>query len=271
MTTCSKIITAYFSPTHTTKKVCEAIAQELARTMRIPWENRSFTLPQERTEPLKFEEGSLVLIGVPVYAGRVPNFLLKYLNQMEGNGSMGIPVVVYGNRNYDDALIELRDIMESHFIHTIAGGAFIGEHSFSRTLGKDRPDNRDLNKAREFAHVVASTIANDRFRTPVPVKGNVPYRPYMVPQKADGSHKTITKVFPKVSDACNNCGICVNVCPMGSIAPDCHTYTSFCVKCCACVKFCPLGARYYDDETYLFHKKQLEETYTRRAEPETFI
>ena len=184
---------------------------------------------------------------------------------------MGVPIVVYGNRNYDDALIELRDIMEKAHIHTVAGGAFIGEHSFSRTLGQGRPDSQDLNKARSFAQVVASTISNDRYRTPVPVKGNVPYRPYMVPQKADGSHKTITKVFPKVSDACTNCGVCVSVCPLGSIAPDCHTYTTFCVKCCACVKACPVGARYYDDETYLFHKKQLEETYARRAEPETFI
>lgn len=271
MTTCARIITAYFSPTNTTKTVCETIAQELSRTLGIPHESRSFTLPGERTEPLVFPEGSLVILGMPVYAGRVPNFMLKYLTQTEGNGSMGVPIVVYGNRNYDDALIELRDIMEKAHIHTVAGGAFIGEHSFSRTLSQGRPDSQDLNKARSFAQVVASTISNDRYRTPVPVKGNVPYRPYMVPQKADGSHKTITKVFPKVSDACTNCGVCVSVCPLGSIAPDCHTYTTFCVKCCACVKACPVGARYYDDETYLFHKKQLEETYARRAEPETFI
>ena len=133
MTTCARIITAYFSPTNTTKTVCETIAQELSRTLGIPHESRSFTLPGERTEPLVFPEGSLVILGMPVYAGRVPNFMLKYLAQTEGNGSMGIPIVVYGNRNYDDALIELRDIMEKAHIHTVAGGAFIGEHSFSRS------------------------------------------------------------------------------------------------------------------------------------------
>ena len=133
MTTCACIITAYFSPTNTTKTVCETIAQELSRTLGIPHESRSFTLPGERTEPLVFPEGSLVILGMPVYAGRVPNFMLKYLAQTEGNGSMGVPIVVYGNRNYDDSLIELRDIMEKAHIHTVAGGAFIGEHSFSRT------------------------------------------------------------------------------------------------------------------------------------------
>ncbi len=271
MTPCSRIIAAYFSPTHTTKTICETIAEELAHALAVPWESRSFTLPSERAEALTFAEGSLVIVGIPVYAGRVPNFLNNYLAKSKGNGAMGIPIAVYGNRNYDDALIELRDIMENHLIHTVAAGVFIGEHSFSRTLGQGRPDAKDLNKARQFAGIVASAISNGRFRTPVPVKGNVPYRPYMVPQKSDGSRQTITKVFPKVSDSCTNCGLCVTVCPMGSIAPDCRSYTNFCVKCCACVKSCPVGARYYDDETYLFHKKQLEEQFARRAEPETFI
>lgn len=271
MTSCTHITAVYFSPTHTTKTVCETIAKELSLTLGIPWESRSFTLPAERTAPLQFDPASLIIFGVPVYAGRVPNFLGKYIQQTIGNNAMAIPIVVYGNRAYDDALIELRDMLEASHLHTIAAAAFIGEHSFSRILAKGRPDSQDLGKARHFAQAVASAIENNRWRTPIAVKGNVPYRPYMVPQKKDGGHKTITKVFPKINDACTNCGICVQVCPMGAIAPDCHSYTHFCIKCCACVKACPANARYYDDETYIFHKKQLEEQFARRAEPETFI
>lgn len=271
MIPCTHITAVYFSPTHTTKTICKTIAKELSLMLKIPWESRSFTLPDERTEPLQFDEQALVVFGVPVYAGRIPNFLGKFLHQTIGNTAMAIPIVVYGNRAYDDALIELRDILETCHLHTVAAGAFIGEHSFSRTLGGGRPDAKDLNIARHFAHTVASALENNRYHTPIPVKGHVPYRPYMVPQKKDGSHKTITKVFPKVSDACTHCGICASVCPMGAIAPDFHSYTHFCIKCCACVKACPVHARYYDDETYLFHKKQLEEQFARRAEPETFI
>lgn len=271
MTRCTHITVAYFSPTKTTKTVCTTIAQELSHTLGIPWKERSFTLPQERQEPLTFTPDTLVIFGIPVYAGRMPNFLLSYVRQTQGNGAMGIPIVVYGNRNYDDALIELRDLMEASRIHTVAAAAFIGEHSFSYTLGQGRPDTQDLNNARAFAQTAASSITNNRYTTPVHVKGNIPYRPYMVPQKKDGKHQTISKVFPKVSEDCTNCGLCVTVCPLGAIAPDYHSYTHFCVKCCACVKSCPVGARYFDDETYLFHKKQLEETFSRRAEPEKFI
>ncbi|MPN11374.1 hypothetical protein SDC9_158675 [bioreactor metagenome] len=82
----------------------------------------------------------------------------------------------------------------------------------------------------------------------------------------------IRKVKPKTNDKCNNCGICVKVCPMGSISSEnVREYTGICIKCGACIKKCPQNAKYYDDENYLYHKKDLEEEFQRRAEPETFL
>lgn len=129
----------YFSATDTTKKVVTGIAQKISE--KIDWgksiNNIDFTLPGVREKSVSFSEKDLVIFGVPVYAGRVPNVLIKYLNTISGNGALAIPVVVYGNRNYDDALIELKDILESNGFIVIAAGAFIGEHSFSYTLAGD--------------------------------------------------------------------------------------------------------------------------------------
>lgn len=54
-----------------------------------------------------------MIAAVPVYAGRVPNVLLKYLNSMQGYGAKAVPLVLYGNRDYDDALVELTDILRT--------------------------------------------------------------------------------------------------------------------------------------------------------------
>lgn len=53
--------------------------------------------------------GELCVIAVPVYGGRVAATALQRLQRLKGNGSPAILVVVYGNRDYEDALLELRD------------------------------------------------------------------------------------------------------------------------------------------------------------------
>ncbi len=264
----------YFTGTGTTSKVVETLADKLADKLQCEKFTYDFSLPEAREEPMGFLAGDLVIFGVPVIAGRVPNVLLKYLANIEGNGAQGVAVVLYGNRNYDDALIELRDIMEAGNIRTIAAGAFIGEHSFSKVLGAGRPDEKDMNKVCDFAEEIFSKISsNDSFEM-IDVKGTPkPYSGYYQPRDRQGVHIDIRKVKPKTDESrCIKCGKCAKICTMGSIdAEDFSKVTGICIKCCACVKLCPAGAKYYDDEGYLYHQHELEEQWARRAEPETFV
>ena len=265
-----KIWAMYFSATGTTEKIVTYIADELAlreKTEGGKAEKYDFTLPAARESHPEFGANDVVIFGVPTYAGRIPNLLLKYVQSVKAYGALAVPVVLYGNRNYDDSLIELRNIMEENGFHTIAGAAFVGEHSFSRILAAGRPDDKDMAVAKDFA---AKIILEDR--GPVNVKGEDPIRDYYKPKDRDGSFLNILKVKPLTSDACNKCGICAEVCPMGSIDPsDPKIVAGKCIKCCACEKKCPAGAKYFDNKVYLTHKSILEEDYTRRAEPELFL
>lgn len=269
-----RVVSVYFSPTGTTGKVAEHIANNVSKKLSVVMEINNFTLPKERKNKLEFQKGDLIILGTPVYAGRVPNVILPYITKyILAKGALAVPIVVYGNRNYDDALIELRDILEQNGFHTIAAAAFVGEHSFSDTLAANRPDESDMYYAKLFAFDISKRIKNllKVPDTPIKVKGQTPIRTYYTPRDRNGMHINILKVKSKVNESCTKCGICAKVCPMGSIdEKDVTKYTNICIKCGACTKKCPHQSRYYDDEGYLYHLKELEEGYTFRRKPELF-
>ena len=134
----------YFSPTHTTRRVVEATAEVLAERLGAKRATWDFTLPEGREGRPGFLPGDAAVVGVPTYAGLVPAVTEPWLAQLEGEGIPAVPVVTYGNRDFDDALIQLRDILADRGFLPFAAGAFVGEHSFSRILAAGRPDGEDL-------------------------------------------------------------------------------------------------------------------------------
>lgn len=261
----------YFSATDTTKTVVRRIGHMLSQQFSIPVQEDDFTLPNAREQEIACSENELAVIGVPVYAGRVPNKLLPYVSgSIHGNQTPAIPVVLFGNRNYDDALLELRNVMQRNGFCCIAGAAFVGEHSFSYTLGAGRPDAEDLQKADQFATCIARQVSTMQTlpEKPVEVKGYPELRPYYTPKNA----REYLKVKPVVRDTCTECETCAALCPMGSIdVRNVRNYIGPCIKCGACIKKCPQQARYFDNPIYLQHKEELERNFTRRAEVELFL
>ena len=264
--------TMYFSPTGTTKTIIDEISNHILEKQFIKKGIMvDFTLPNSREEVQIFGKDDILLIGLPVYAGRAPNVLLDYLNSIKGENTLAIPVVLYGNRDYDDALIELSDILGKNGFKIIGAASFIGEHSFSKTLAKDRPDRGDLEISLGFADKIYEKIRgkND---TEVKVKGNINYKTYYIPKDEKGRSVDIRKVTPKTDENCIDCKICAEVCPMGSIDyEDVAKLNGICIKCGACIKKCPTSSKYFDDPDYLRHKKELEDGLKLRKEPEIFI
>lgn len=240
-------------------------------------ESHDVTTPRQREEFLSkscFSPEDLVFVGVPVYIGRVPNLIKPFFEKIEGSGAVGIPIVVYGNRNFDDALKELRDILEADGFICPAAAAFIGEHSFSRTLAAGRPDEKDMMLASEFGGKVAGLLAEGKLSGRPELPGNeAPYRFYKAVDD-DGHPFDIRKVKPQTDlSKCSGCGICAEICPMGSIdVSDFSNVSGICIKCGACIKRCPAGAKYISDEEYLKHLSILERNFTReRRSPEFFF
>jgi ferredoxin len=270
-----KIWAAYFTGTLTTKKVVQVIAAKAAEGLKAELADYDFSLPQARSAFPVFNEGELVILGTPTYAGRVPNLLLKSLAGLKGAGALAVPVVLFGNRAYDDALVELRDILQDAGMTAIGAGAFVGEHSFSTTLGKGRPDRKDMKAAEDFGSALAQKVAGlaglpDK---PIEVKGTPkPYGGYYQPRDRQKVLIDIRKMKPVTSPDCNECKLCADICPMGAIdQSNVAEVPGICIKCCACVKRCPKGAKSFTDQGYLYHQHEMEAQYERRAEVEVFI
>ena len=266
---------AFFSPTGNTRKIALALASTLGEVLQIPMVQADFTVPIRRQEPLHFGADEVAVIGLPVYAGRLPNLLLPYLQSLQGDHTPAVFLVTFGNRNYDDALLELGLLLEERGFLPVAAAAFVGEHAFSRELGAGRPDRRDMRLVRDFARDAAGKIQKGESSSvwallkeePRPIK------PYYTPRDREGNPINILKVKPKVqAGKCIGCGRCVTLCPLGSIDPrDVSQYLGACMKCGACIKGCPEDARYYDDAGYLYHKSELEIEYARRARNSVFL
>ena len=179
-------------------------------------------------------DGDLLIVGVPSYAGKVPEMAVRSLRRFLGNNTPAIIVSVYGNRAYDDTLIELKDLMESHGFKLLSAAAVIAQHSIFPKIAEGRPNADDMEKLHEFASKSMELLIQIPKMSAVSrlmVKGNRPYRDTKpIPLHPEGS-----------KGKCISCHACVKMCPVGAITmkEPYKTNEKKCISCGRSVVVCP--------------------------------
>jgi ferredoxin len=210
----------------------------------------------------------LIIFASPVYSGRIPEIATNRFRHIKGSNTPAVLIVVYGNRAYEDALLELKQIAQEQDCLPIAAGAFIGEHSYHSKqfpIAEDRPDKEDIKKAIDFGKKIRNILSKKSLDIgKLTVPGNIAYR-----------RRTEFKgrISPETHhNACILCGLCADTCPTTSIKleKEVKTNQTTCIRCCACIKVCPMGAR-IPTKKILELAKWLYDNYSERKEPEIFI
>ena len=217
----------YFSPTGGTKKAGQILGEAVAKeATEVDLGNREAPVPQP--------ESGLVIAAAPVFGGRIPGIVSEKLKKLAGKGKKAVTLVVYGNRAYEDALLELNRCMEAQGFQILASAALVARHSIVPEVAAGRPDPADREEIREFSRKVLEKWEQG-VQDAVTVPGNYPYK------------KEMQVPMPPISlSNCNQCGACEKICPAGAIRirnGAVETDAGSCMLCMACTAVCKRKAR----------------------------
>ena len=224
-----KLYEIVFSPTGGTKKA----ADELTGALEGEIMTVDLTDSKQDFSSVPLTPADVAVLSVPSYGGRIPAVAAERLRMVHGNGARAVLVCVYGNRAYEDTLVELADTAKQAGFQVIAAVAAVAEHSIVRQFAAGRPDAQDAAQLADFAKQIQHKLAVADVSEPV-LPGNRPY-------KKAGS----AGMVPKPTKNCTRCGVCAAQCPVQAIdqVDPKQVDAKACISCMRCVFVCPQGAR----------------------------
>lgn len=254
-----KLIQIVFSPTGGTEKVADIITEEWEGTVtRIDLTNAETDFSK-----IIIGQEDTALIAVPSYGGRIPGLAAERLMKIQGNQAKCIIVCTYGNRAYEDTLVELQDIAEKCGFQTVAAISAVAEHSIVHQYAAGRPDEKDAEELHGFAKTIYGKLQDTKIPETVPdIPGNRPYK------KAGGAG-----LVPKATKDCVSCGLCAENCPAQAISRE-NLKTADagkCISCMRCAVRCPKSARKVNGAMVSAVALALKKACSERKKNELFI
>lgn len=118
-----------FSPTGGTEKAAAAITKNWPQVRTI-----DLSLPDTDYSSISIEPDALVLVAMPCFGGVAPQLALDRFARIKGNGATCVLVAVYGNRAYENTLVQMQDTAQTAGFRVIAAVSAVAEHSIITSM-----------------------------------------------------------------------------------------------------------------------------------------
>ncbi len=241
----------HFSPCGTTEKCAKLILEGMGETAK--------SVDLLSPEVAKAGPADVSIVAFPVYGGHVAPVILERLDIALEEAGKAVGIVVYGNRDYENALNEIHEYLTGRGFEVVALVGAVAQHSLCAKIGAGRPDAEDASALKYIGVQIAEKLGtNDEVPLEFPKAPDI--KPYAL------------GVSPLTNEDCIACGICADECPTQVIEVDDEAVSpAQCLGCTLCIQVCPEDARELPAEAAAMIEQFLSATASERRKPELFI
>ncbi len=239
-----------FSPTGQSKACALAVANATKQEF-VEFDVTHFI---QRRKPLALADTTLI-VAYPVYGGRVPVLFAEYLaKSVTCTNCKAVAIATFGNRAFEDALVEMEDILFAKGVPLIGAASLGCQHSYTDKVGSKRPDIEDFQLLDRLAVYLSGKTGT------ISPPGNRPYKmdmpvadpPYMPKPKVEGW------IIPDQLYA---------LCPTGALA---KRDPALCIHCCACIQLSKHELQ-MDNPWFTNFTSFLEQSFQKRVDSELYL
>ncbi|WP_432663628.1 EFR1 family ferrodoxin [Wukongibacter baidiensis] len=273
-----KVHLIYFSPGGTTKKTVQNIAKGMKDLEII---EHDMLRKENREKTYNFSKDDLVILGMPT-ASKLFGLPAEIIGTLNGNGTPFVGTVTCGNGYYGKALIVMKKAMEERGFKMVAGGGFIGQHTFASNVATGRPDAKDERIQVKFGEDIYKKVVilkdlsfNRKLKIDWPDEGAFSTIKCALISALPGLGVKLPNSWKElsVSDSCIKCGKCVKHCPTEAITlkGNIEFDINKCIGCYGCANACPKKAIKSASPALIKSVDNVVKYRDKRKEPDAFL